>query len=383
MGRRQNFFDTMQHRRPENVIIDFGGCPLSTMEGRSQEYLLDFLGYAGNRQEQRLLFGQTRRIDERILRFFDVDTRSVGQILTPRESLFQQISDREYVDEWGIRRIFTGVYWEAVDAPLKNADVKDLEQYPFPNPDSLEEEELKQIEQEAKRLYETTDYVICGEHPVYGIFELGCWLCGFDNFLYRMAAEPEFVELFFEKVLAYQKRVIEQYYGRIGKYIHYTSSGDDFATQNGPFVSPSMFREQIAPYLKERIAYTKKFTDAYYLHHSCGSVYLLLPDIIRSGVEILNPIQPLVKDMEPGRLKEEFGSRIVFHGGIDTQNLLPFQEKEQIRETVEQVMDIMLAEGGYIFAAAHNIQEDVAPEKLAVMLETARKAGKRKAGGGA
>ena len=151
--------------------------------------------------------------------------------------------------------------------------------------------------------------------------------------------------------------------------------------QNGPFVSPAMFREQIASYLRERIACTKKFTDAYYLHHSCGSVYLLVEDLIQCGVEILNPIQPLAKDMEPGRLKKEFGDRIVFHGGIDTQNLLPFQEKEQIRETVEQVLDIMLADGGYIFAAAHNIQEDVAPEKLAVMLETARKAGKRKRGG--
>lgn len=377
MSRRQNFLDTMNHKRPENIIIDFGGNPLSTMEGRSQEYFLDFLGYKKEKEYQRLLFGKTRRIDERILKHFDVDTRSVGTILTPKESLFQRISEDEYIDEWGIRRVFTGLYWEAVNAPLKDATLEDLDHYPFPNPESISTEELDEIEKQAKDLYENADYVICGEHPVYGIFELGCWMCGFDEFLYRLAAEPEFVEKFFEKVLEYQKKVIELYYGRIGKYIHYTSSGDDFATQNAPFLSPSMFQELVEPYFKERIAYTKKYTNAYYLHHSCGSIYMLLNDLIDSGVEIINPIQPKARDMEPQRLKKEFGDRIVFHGGIDTQELLPFMSIPQIKEKVAETIDIMIQDGGYIFAAAHNIQEDVAPEKLMVMLETARVAGKK------
>lgn len=72
---------------------------------------------------------------------------------------------------------------------------------------------------------------------------------------------------FFERVLEYQKKVIQRYYTAVGPYIHYTSSGDDFATQNAPFVSPDMFRELVKPYFKERIAYTKRFTKAKYLHH--------------------------------------------------------------------------------------------------------------------
>lgn len=201
---------------------------------------------------------------------------------------------------------------------------------------------------------------------------------GFDDFLCRLIEEPEFVEKLFEIITDYQKKIIKRYYGSIGKYIHYTSSGDDFATQRAPFISPAMFREMIVPYYKERIRYTKEFTNAYFLHHSCGSVYRLLDDIIDMGTDILNPIQPKAADMEPGRLKREFGDRIVFHGGLDTQEVLPFLEESAIRETVEEVMDIMIQDGGYIFAAAHNIQEDVPPEKLTVMLETARKAGRRK-----
>lgn len=225
----------------------------------------------------------------------------------------------------------------------------------------------------AKELYETTDYVICAEHPVYGIFELGCWMCGFEDFLYRMALDEEWIHRFFERVLEYQKKVIQRYYTAVGPYIHYTSSGDDFATQNAPFVSPDMFRELIKPYFKERIAYTKRFTKAKYLHHSCGSVYRLIDDLVDCGVEILNPIQPKAADMQPRGLKAAYGEKIVFHGGIDTQELLPFASESQIEEAVHETIEILNRDGGYIFAAAHNIQPDVNPRSLTVMLNAARK----------
>ena len=211
-------------------------------------------------------------------------------------------------------------------------------------------------------MYETTDYVICAEHPVYGIFELGCWMCGFEDFLYRMALDEEWIHRFFERVLEYQKKVIQRYYTAVGPYIHYTSSGDDFATQNAPFVSPDMFRELIKPYFKERIAYTKRFTKAKYLHHSCGSVYRLIDDLVDCGVEILNPIQPKAADMQPRGLKAAYGEKIVFHGGIDTQELLPFASESQIEEAVHETIEILNRDGGYIFAAAHNIQPDVNPQ---------------------
>jgi uroporphyrinogen decarboxylase len=94
---------------------------------------------------------------------------------------------------------------------------------------------------------------------------------------------------------------------------------------------------------------------------------------VEIGVEILNPIQPKANNMQPERLKKEFGSRIVFHGGIDTQDILPFGNKESIEKEVKHVIDVMNSEGGYIFAAAHNIQEDVPPENIAYMLEAAKK----------
>lgn len=372
MGRREDFARTMRHEKPENLILDFGGNPLSSMEGDSEDRLLEFLGYEPKKGPN-LLFGKTKRLDERILTYFDIDTRSFGEIFTPKDSLFQRISDTEYIDEWGVRRRFTGLYWESVNTPLKGATLEELNAYRFPDPDSIDEAEIQAHAQRAKELYENTDYVICAEHPVYGIFELGCWMCGFEDFLTRMALDEEWVHRFFERVLEYQKKVIARYYGALGQYIHYTSSGDDFATQNAPFVSPDMFRELVKPYFQERISYTKQFTKARYLHHSCGSVFRLIDDLVDAGVEILNPIQPKATDMQPRRLKETYGDKIVFHGDIDTQELLPFASESQIEETVHETIEILNRDGGYIFAAAHNIQPDVNPKSLTVMLEAARK----------
>jgi uroporphyrinogen decarboxylase len=378
MGKREDFQKILNHEQPENLIIDFGGNPLSSMEGQSMYRLLEFLGYDVTDKIEVMPFGRVRRLDERLLKHFNVDTRSVGTILRPQESLYKKISDSEYIDEWGIRRIYTGMYWDIVEYPLEGAAVEDLERYKWPEPESIDMDEIKEHARQAKKLYEETDYVICAEHPVYGIFELGCWMCGFDDFLLKLAIDEKFVRRFFEKVLGYQKRIIEIYYGALGQYIHYTSSGDDFATQTSLFVSPEMFRRLIKPYFKERISYTKKFTQAAYLHHSCGSVFPIIEDLIDCGVNILNPIQPGAKDMQPENLKKTYGSRIVFHGGIDTQEILPFGTKESIEKTVKDTIEVMNRDGGYIFAAAHNIQEDVPPQNLVYMVEAARKFGKGK-----
>lgn len=371
MNRRENFRRTVTFDNPNRLIVDLGGNPLSSMEGKSMDNLADFLGYKTT--PRNLQFGQSKRIDERILRYFDIDTRSVGKILRPVKSSYRKVSDTEYIDAWGIKRVFTGLYWEHGSTPLKGATVSDLDHYPFPDPNSLDEKELDEIEKQAKDLYQNTDYIICGEHPVYGIFEIGCWLCGFEDYLTKMVLDVDFIKKFSEIILNYQLTVIEAYYKRIGKYIHYTSSGDDFATQNGLFMSPDLFRELIKPYFAERIKHTKKFTDAAFLHHSCGSVYPIIDDLIDCGVEILNPIQPKARNMDAETLQRTFGGKIVFHGGIDTQEIVPFGTKEQIEEEVHRVVNTLWRNGGYIAATSHNIQEDVPPENVVVLFETLRK----------
>jgi uroporphyrinogen decarboxylase len=184
-----------------------------------------------------------------------------------------------------------------------------------------------------------------------------------------MAAEPDFVNHFFEIILQYQKKINAIYYGAIGPYIHYTTSGDDFGTQKGPFISPAMFRRMIQPVMAERIRHMRTYTDAAAFHHSCGSIRTLIPLLIDAGVDILNPIQPNAFEMEPERLKAEFGDTLTFYGGVDTQQILPHGTPEEVREEVRRLIGILGRDGGYVLAPAHVFQEDVPLENIAALYE--------------
>lgn len=359
MNRREIFKKTINHQSTARVLKDLDGCPLSGMSSESRKSLMDFLGIKGDHTQK----------NEELLKHLNIDTRGVGYLIEPPSILTEYISETEQVNSWGIHQRFTGLYWEIDNAPLKGANYNDLLSYPFPKACAID---IKPIEAElykAKELYNNTDYIICGEHPVFGIFELGCWMCGFDDFLLKMALDTDFIRRFFDIILDYQKQVIEMYYGILGDYIHYTSSGDDFATQQSSFISPAMFEELIFPYLKERIDYTKKFTDAAFLHHSCGDVSNLLDMLIKAGVDIINPIQPVNDNMDPKNLKNRFGDFITFHGGVDTQQILRIGTPDEVKAYTTDLTDVFSKDGGYILAAAHNLQGDIPPENILAMFE--------------
>lgn len=361
-SRRQAFRRAVRGEGVDRVILDLTGCPLSGLSPEAERALTKYLGVS---------FAPDPR--EEMLQALDIDTRGVGDILCPPKSLYKRLSDTAYIDEWGVERRYTGLYWDIVNAPIAHLTAEDLDDYPWPDPDSIPDDVFLAIRDRAKFLHEETDYVVCASHPVYGVFELGLWMCGFEEFMVRLYEDEPFVRRFFEIVLDYQRRVIRRYYEALGPFIDYTSSGDDFATQTSLFLSPAMFRDYIAPSFKERIRYTKQFTDAPYLHHSCGNVARLIPDLITCGVDILNPIQPCALDMAPEALRAAFGGKIAFHGGLDTQAELPNGTPESVARAVNRLLDgIEAHKGGYIFAAAHNLQGDVPPENIAAMFQAAR-----------
>lgn len=364
MNYRERFAATMQHQPVDRVPFDLAGTSLTGIEHPATvQRLRELLGFT------QPYTGRYQKFDERILQYLDIDFRRVGDILSPKSELARKVSDAEYVDCWGITYVDTGLYWDIKKNPLKGATLEDMEAYPWPKAENIDLKQLETFRTQAKQLYIETDYVICGEHPVFGVFELGCWMCGFDDFLLRMAMEPEFVLRFFDKVLDYQKKVIALYYGAIGEYIHFTTSGDDFGTQTRPFVSTAMFERLIKPYYQERIACTSQFTKAHYFHHTCGAVFPLIPHLIDAGVELLNPIQPGAKDMEPEKLKQAYGGQLTFWGGIDTQHVLPEGTPEEVKAEVWRVLDAMAVNGGYVLSPAHNIQPDVPAENLLALFE--------------
>ena len=138
-----------------------------------------------------------------------------------------------------------------------------------------------------------------------------------------------------------------------------------FRSQSSLLISPKMYRKFIKPRQKILFDYLHKNTKAKIFFHSCGSIYDLIPDLIEVGVDILNPIQYTASKMDALNLKKTFGKDLVFWGGgIDTQNILPNGKPQEIKDAVRKQIEILSPDGGFVFAAVHNIQADVPPENI-------------------
>ncbi|MHB1484092.1 MAG: uroporphyrinogen decarboxylase family protein [Saccharofermentanales bacterium] len=361
MNYRKRFEECLNHRETDRPPIDFCGTTLTACHSEIIKKLADHYLISADNEEI---------AQNKIQEIFDIDFRRIGELFDPESAYldYSQMSKGVFVDSWGIKRRYQGIYWDIVNSPLKDLDMRELKSFKWPDASGISKDKIFAIKEKAQRLYNDTDYVIVGEHPVYGYLEIGCWMFGFDDFLYRLAAEPETTEWFFENYNKYVNDVIDLYYGAIGDYIHVTTSGDDFGTQTGLFISPEMFAERIKPWYKERITHTKQLTKAGYFHHSCGSVYRLLDELIDMGVDFLNPIQPGAFEMEPERLKDNYGDKIVFWGGIDEQGLLTNGTPQEVAAEVRRIRGIMGKNGGWVMAASHNIQPDVPVENIIAMM---------------
>ncbi len=365
MNHRERFFRVVTRQAPDRAVFDLCGSPQTLIDYEvTKDGLRKLLGIEGPKQGNYC-------IDERILEIFDIDTRLIGGLPVPKTS-HGRTENGIYYDNYGIGYKNINGRYEICHNPLKDKTLEEVLAYEYPDPENLDVRLIEGWADQAKALHENTDYAVIAHHPVLGVFELGCWMFGFDDYLYRLAGEPEVVHAFSKIVLDYQKRMIEIYYGALGRYIDCTTSGDDFGTQKAPFMSKDMFDEMIKPYFKERIRYTKTFTDAFYKHHTCGSVHSFIPAIIDCGVDILNPIQPGAYMMEYERLKSDFGDQISFWGGIDTQHLLPEGSVSDVRESVYDILNVMGRDGGYILSPAHTIQDDVPPENLIALYKAAK-----------
>lgn len=357
MTHRERFYEVVTHGHPDRAVYDLSGSPQTNIDYEvTKKELARLLNITGEKQG-------FYNVDERILTALDIDTRRIGGMPTPVTPHCRKENGITY-DSWGIGYKEIDGRMEICENPLRDCTIDEMMDYEFPDPEKVDRKLIQTWAEQAKMLHEQTDYAVVAEHPVLGVFELGCWMFGFDDYLYRLAGEPEMVHAFSQRVLDYQKKVIDIYYSALGRYIDCTTSGDDFGTQNGPFMSNEMFKEFIYPYFKERVAYTKQYTEAFYKHHTCGSVYSFIPMMLECGIDILNPIQPGVYMMECGRLKEKFGDRLTFWGGIDTQHLLNGGTEQEVKDVVKETLSVMDINGGYILSPAHTIQYDVPAQNL-------------------
>jgi len=185
---------------------------------------------------------------------------------------------------------------------------------------------------------------------------------------------PSYVHAIFEKQTEVALANLEKIAARVGDRVQAVFvCGTDFGTQQSTFCSVDTFRSLYAPYYKQVNAWIHKHTAWKTFKHSCGAVKTLIPAIIESGFDILNPVQCSAAGMNPVALKAEYGSDLVFWGGgVDTQKTLMFGTPAAVREEVFRRCEIFGRGGGFIFNAVHNIQANVPVGNVAAMFEAFR-----------
>lgn len=180
---------------------------------------------------------------------------------------------------------------------------------------------------------------------------------------------------YIHKVFEYQCelgiRNLERIHAAVGDCIQAVFvCGTDFGTQTSAFCSVNTFQSLYFPYYKRVNDWIHRHTQWKTFKHSCGAVSKFVPSFIEAGFDILNPVQCSAAGMEPEQLKRNFGDRIVFWGGgVDTQKVLPFGSPEQVREQVLRRCEVFAPGGGFVFNTVHNVQAGTPVRNMVAMLD--------------
>jgi len=237
----------------------------------------------------------------------------------------------------------------------------------------LTDDGCRRLADGARKLRESTDRAIVG---LFGgnLFEVPQFLYRIDTYLTHMGLYPEACERLSETLCRFYMPRLESWLGAVGPYIDVMLFGDDLGGQNGPVMSPAMYRRYYKPWHTKLWKRAKELAPHVNIHlHSCGGIEPLLDDLIDAGLESSNPVQITSVGMDPKHLKDAYGERFTFWGGgCDTREMLPRGTPAEIERHVRDLLRIWRPGGGYVFQQVHNVLADVPPANILAMLKEAR-----------
>lgn len=203
-----------------------------------------------------------------------------------------------------------------------------------------------------------------------GIFEQSWYMTGMEKFLTDLYINLPFAEALLDRQLEIHKGLWQNLLEEVGNDVDLICTGDDLGTQDRLLLSPQIYRNIVKPRQKELITHIKRYTSAKIYYHTCGNVMDILDDLIDIGVEILDPVQP--KAMDTKVLSDIYGDRLIFFGGIDEQEVLPFGTTDDVKREVFLRFETLGKNGRWIAGPAHWLQVDTPEENIIAMYEAIR-----------
>lgn len=417
MTSRERVRTALEHREPDRVPIDVGGSLTSGIMVTTYVKLRERLGINGGPPRVIDVLQMLAEVEQPVMEAVGAD---VTPLLPP--TVFFGIKNENWkpwttfdgtevlvpgqfnyrVDEDGDLLISPG--GDTSRAPSgrmpKDGYYFDLipRQEPFDwdelDPDDFAEQfqlydqdTLEHLRRRSEELYKGTDYAVLGNFNGASLGDMVVVLAhelespkgirNYSDFLMAHVERPDYLKGIYARQTEVAIENLKLYREAVGDRIDVISiSGTDFGSQRGELISPDLFRDIYLPFYSRINAWVHENTGWKTFLHCCGSIYHLIPSFIEAGVDVLNPVQTSAANMDPDRLKREFGERIVFWGGgIETQSTLPFGTSEQVRAEVAERMRIFGAKGGYVFNTIHNIQAKTPVANLVAMFEAAKEYG--------
>ena len=406
MTSRERIQSALNHVEPDRVPVDFGGHRSSGIMAQAYVRLREILGLPPSNLFVYDFIQQLAVIEDDVLDIIGVDVVDVGQRFYRQEDYWQDwslpdgtpckipafIEVEKQGDDWVVRGDENQViciqkkgilFFEQTNFPLLDRDDESLENLEYdlnqvmwwrigspPAPAGLDNEGLRIREETARELKEGTDRAIYGAFGG-NLVETGEFLFRIDNFLFLLAANPDRIHRFLDRLMELHLANLEKYLSAAGPYIDIIGFGDDMGMQTGPMFSPEMYREFFKPRHKILWNRAREICPGIKVGlHCCGGVYPLLGDMIEAGLDAINPVQFTCTDMEVERLKREFGRDLVFWGGgCDTQSILRIGTPQEVSDHVKKQVELLAPGGGFVFQQVHNILADVPAENIVAMFE--------------
>lgn len=374
LSSRERFTLALNHQEPDRVPLDLGSIASTIRTVHAYDRLKEHLGLALHKKIRH--FADEHIIpDEEIIQALHVDTTYL-RVNIPQSWKRERLDAHTVVDEWGVpwTKAPGSLYTFPSAHPMQTAEMEEIEKFPWPDPH--EPSRFEGLRGKAQKLFRETPYALVAEGLTgVGVFDMSWHLRGMENIFMDLLLHPDFTENLFRRLTDFYVGVYENYMKAVGDYIQMVIYYEDLSGQDGPLISPELYRKYVKPCHRKIFKTIKGYTNAKLCVHTCGSVYAFLDDYVELGVDVINPVQISARDMDPLRLKEKYGSVLSFHGGIDTQRFLPRATPAEVEGEVRRMIQILGRGGGYLFTSCHSIQPDVSPTNIVALFASAVKHG--------
>jgi uroporphyrinogen decarboxylase len=406
MTSRERILSAIAHKEPDRVPVDLGATPSSGITALAYNNLKRYLGIAGGHTRVYDVVQQVAQPEEIILDRFGIDAVDIGRTFNANDNdwydytlpdgstaqypvWFRPVKEKD--GSWSAfskdgtyiaRMPAGGTFFDETCFPYIDgypSDYKDL-------PDAMGKvlwaalvhspwdhindvnfwETLRKRALILRKESNRALMVVAGCN----LFEWGTFLRRIDNFLMDLVTDQNNVERMLDALMEQHLSLLEKICKAVGDIADTIRFGDDLGMDTGPFMAPNVYRRFFKPRQAILCDYVKKHSQMHTFLHSDGSLYRFIPDLIEVGFDILNPVQTNTADMEPERLKKEFGKDITFWGaGCDTRTIINRATPAEVRSHVLERLEILSPGGGFVFNTIHNILPEVPPENITAMFE--------------